>query len=290
MPRSIEEWFEDFNSKLSTSKTETQKLKDHRASIKACLEYNFNMSRFFRSGSIGNWTNVSWCSDTDYFAWIPWNKLSTNSAISLRRIKEALKARFPSTSVCVDSPWVVVDFWTLASERTEIIPAHYLEERSGGNVYDIPDKNEGWMKSSPQASNTYVKEVNDKLAFKVKPLIRFVKAWKYYRNVPISSYYLEMLITKYADKEDAIVYLIDLKHIFKLMIDSSLARIINPTWIGGYITPCTSETKKDDALSKIDTAYTRICNAYTEESKGNVSNAFEWLDLLYNKKFPWYYN
>ena len=52
---------------------------------------------------------------------------------------------------------------------------------------------------------------NNRLRKKLKPLIRFVKTWKYYCNVPISSFYLELRVTKWMESEDTIVYDIDLK-------------------------------------------------------------------------------
>lgn len=248
------------------------------------------MNRFFRSGSIGNWTNISNYSDTDYFAWIPWNKLNTNSSTSLREIKEALQKRFPNTNIYVDNPSVVVEFWTVASENTEIIPADYLKTEYGVNIYDISDKNNSWMEASPTASNDYITKINSNLSSKVKPLIRFVKAWKYYNNVPISSYYLEMKVAKYAENESAIFYLIDLSRVLKLLIDSWLSDIVNPTGIWGYIKPCISDVKKNEALSKLNTMYSRICNAIDEENQWKTREAFSCLDLAYNGKFPSYYN
>ena len=55
---------------------------------------------------------------------------------------------------------------------------------------------------------------------KVKPLIRFIKAWKYYRDVPISSFYLEMRVAKYAEEEETIVYDIDIKRVLVLLRDN----------------------------------------------------------------------
>ncbi|PIX81674.1 MAG: hypothetical protein COZ34_02045 [Candidatus Pacebacteria bacterium CG_4_10_14_3_um_filter_34_15] len=61
MPRTIEEGFRDFHDNLKIVKTESESVKNHRASIKACMESNFSMNRFFRTGSIGigNGTNIN---------------------------------------------------------------------------------------------------------------------------------------------------------------------------------------------------------------------------------------
>jgi hypothetical protein len=111
-----------------------------------------------------------------------------------------LISRFPYTGVRVSCPTVVVPFGTTASERTEIIPADCVGDRNGYKVYDIADCAEGWQKASPDAHNSYVRAVDDR-AGKVKPLIRFLKAWKWFRDVPISSFYLELRVAKYASQE-----------------------------------------------------------------------------------------
>jgi len=289
MPRTIEEGFRDFHDHLKIIKTESEAVKSHRASIEACLKSNFGMNRFFRTGSIGNGTNVNGYSDTDYFAGIPRENLKNSSTTSLRVIKEALKKRFPNTLIYVDSPAVVIDFGDVASETTEIIPADYLKTEKGVNIYDIPDNSDSWMESSPKANNDYVTKINSDLSFKVKPLIRFIKAWKFYNNVPISSFYLEMRVAKYASQEKSIVYSIDIKSILAHLIAVDLAQMVNPAGVGGYIQACKSEADKKDALSKLNTAYSRAEKARNAESTEKISDAFYWWNLLFNDKFPSYY-
>ena len=87
---------------------------------------------------------------------------------------------------------MVCPFGSLSAETTEIVPADFYKLVDGNNIYEIPDGSGGWMKAGPKAHNQYVADVNKKLKYKVKPLIRFLKAWKYYCNVPISSFYLEI--------------------------------------------------------------------------------------------------
>ncbi|EKE19271.1 MAG: hypothetical protein ACD_9C00068G0003 [uncultured bacterium] len=290
MPRTIEEGFVDFNENLKLLKSESEAIKKHRASIHSCLKNKFGMNRFFKTGSVGNGTNVNGFSDTDYFAGIPTENLKENSASTLTAIKEALQETFPSTkNIRVDSPAVVVPFGTVASEITEIIPADFLKTEDGVNIYDIPDGDGKWMNASPKAHNEYVSKVDKKHGNKVKPLIRFIKAWKYYQNVPISSFYLEMRIAKYADQESIILYSTDVYYIFKNLLDGELSSMIDPVGVSGYIEACASQAKKDDAISKLKTALTRAEKARAAEEKGEIKESFEWWNLLYNEKFPSYY-
>ena len=287
--RTVNQGFTDFLSTLTPSSGESTAAQNHRASIKACLESNFSMTRFFRTGSFGNGTSISGHSDVDYFAEIPASNLKANSTLALREVRDALDNRFPNTGVRVSCPAVVVPFGTDDKESTEVTPADYIEiNEDGYTIYKIPDCSDGWMRSSPDAHNAYVREVNGDLGYKVKPLIRFIKAWKYYRNVPISSFYLELRVTKYAEDESSIDYAEDVKGVFSYLDNIDLVRMRDPMGVSGYISPCPTDAKLEDAKSKLSTALTRAQYACDAEDKGKIEEAFGWWDRLYNYKFPSY--
>ena len=289
MPRNIEQGFSDFHNKLKTSVIETAAAKSHRASTEACLKSNFGLNRFTRIGSFGNGTNINAHSDVDYLVCLPTNSLTQTSTASLVKVRNALDARFPNTGVKVNSPAVVCPFGTYKSEDTEVVVADYIGEENGFKIYEIADGNNGWMKVSPDAHNYYVAEVDKKHGGKVKPLIRFIKAWKYYTDVPIKSFYLEMRVAKYADGESSIVYDIDVKRILAMLRDNELTAIQDPMRVTGYIHPCKTEALKQDALSKLNTAATRAEKAREAESNQDTKTAFDWWRLLYNNNFPTYY-
>ena len=288
--RTVNQGFIEFHRKLTPTSGESEDAQSHRASIKDCLESNFDMTNFFRTGSFGNGTSISRYSDVDYFAVIPTDNLKANSTTTLKEVRDALAARFPKTGVRVSCPAVVVPFGTDAKESTEVTPADFIESNEDGyNIYDIPDCSDGWMRSSPSTHNAYVREVNEGLSYKVKPLIRFIKAWKYYRNVPISSFYLELRVTKYVEGEPSIVYDLDVKRVFSYLDRIELRDMQDPKGISGYISPCSTDTKLEDAKSKLSTALYRAQKAYDARVEGKIKEAFEWWDLLYNYNFPSYY-
>jgi len=289
MPRTVDEGFRDFLTKLTPSSTESQAAKNHRASIAACLTHNFGLKRFVRIGSFGNGTSISGFSDVDYLACLPTDQLTQVSTSSLTKVRNALDARFPHTGVHVSCPAVVVPFGRTAADRTEIVPADYIRESNGYKVYDIADCAGGWMHASPDAHNAYVRAVDEKLGGKVKPLIRFIKAWKCYRDVPITSFYLELRVAKYASGESAIVYDIDVYRVLRQLWDGQLAAMQDPMGVSGYISACKSDALRADALSKLGTAVTRAAKAREAAAQGNIAEAFSWWRLLYNDAFPTYY-
>ncbi|MFQ1921672.1 SMODS domain-containing nucleotidyltransferase [Aeromonas veronii] len=289
MPRTIEQGFNDFHDKIKTSAAETEAARKHRASIEACLKSNFGLNRFTRIGSFGNGTNVSGFSDVDYLTCLPRTALKQSSKSSLSLVRDALDKRFPSTGVRVSTPAVVCPFGSYRTEDTELVVADYISEENGYKVYEIANGDDGWMQISPDAHNDYVAKIDKMHSGRVKPLVRFLKAWKYFRQVPIKSFYLEMRVAKYASEEPSIIYDIDVERILAMLVNNELAAMQDPTGVSGYINPCNTDVLKNDALSKLNTAATRAANARNSEINGDTKTAFYWWSLLYNDKFPSYY-
>ncbi len=289
MAKTVDDGFNIFHTRLTPSSGETEAAKNHRASIEACLKNNFGITRFFRSGSFGNGTSISGYSDVDYFASIPRGNLKENSTYTLNTVRNVLDTRFPNTNVHVNTPAVVVPFGQNRSETTEVIPADFIKkDDSDFYIYEIANRSGGWMQASPDAHNAYVAYANKERNEKVKPLVRFLKAWKYYRDVPISSFYLEMKVAQYALAEKTIIYSIDVRAVLKLLSDNQLTAMQDPMGISGLIYPCESDAKKADALSKIETALTRATNARVAENEKRIGEAFYWWDLVFADKFPAY--
>ncbi len=289
MPRTVDEGFRDFLASLTPSSAETAAAKSHRESISTRLTNDFGMTRFFRIGSFGNGTSISGHSDVDYFAELPTDKLSVRSNYSLQKVRDSLDDRFPNTGVRVNCPAVAVPFGTKSSERHEVVPGDRRESRNGHVVYEIPDCANGWMKSSPEAHKSYVNTINDKFDGKVKPLIRFIKAWKYYRSVPISSFYIELRVAKYCSTQPSIIYQYDLQLALNNLFSSGLASMQDPMEISGLVPACKTDAFKDDALSKLETALSRATKALESAKAGNIADAFSWWRLLYDDNFPSYY-
>lgn len=289
MAWTVQSGFDEFLRRLTPTHTETQAAKNHRASIDQCLRSNFGIISFFRSGSFGNATSISNYSDVDYFAWIPYEESTSNSTSLLTKVYNALNRRFPLSGVYIDSPAIVVPFGTDASETTEVVPAQYKSETQDGvEIFNIANGSGGWLASSPKSHTAYVKLVDEKHNGKVRPLIRFAKAWKYYKSVPIQSFYLELFITNYALTQTAILYLWDLDEIFKQLWEQYLPAIPDPTGVSEHVFPCTTQTELKDARDKILSAHIDAENANKSDKDGDTQRAFYWLRQLYDGKFPAY--
>ena len=288
--RTIDNAFRDFLLELSSSFSEFKVTQSHLASIESCLRDNFGLSRFFRTGSFCNKTSISGYSDVDYFACIYPEKLSKSSGIALNQLCNALARKFSTISVYVDCPAIKIIFGRDGRESMEIVPAQYLQTTENGYfIYAIPDCLNGWRKASPEIYDAYVREVDQSLDGKVKPLIRFIKAWKYYHHVPISSFYLELGVTRYAESKRTIIYDVDIQQFFLYLNKLELCSIHDPMGISGYTIPCSTKVQLINALSKLSKAVSLTEQALEAKEKGNIREAFDWWNLLYNGRFPSYY-
>jgi len=287
--RTIDEGFREFHGALLPTHGGSQAAKSYGSAIKTCLEDNFEITRFFRTGSFGNGTSIRDYSDVDYFACIPRENLEQNSFTTLQEVRKALIERFQDVKISIRPPAVKVCFGTDASASIEIVPADFIErDKNGNHIYKIANSDGGWGRSSPDAHNNYVDEVDRKLGGEVKRLVRLLKAWKYYHKVPICSFYLEIYITKYASQKASIVYSKDVKNIFSLLLHNQLAALRDPESIAGPISPCSSEAQRSDALLRLKTALERAQKAQESEAADNIKEAFKYWNLVFAKKFPEY--
>ena len=290
MGKTIEEGFEKLLEWIVPLLTERNKAVSHRDSVRNCFRNKFNCLSFFETGSFGSKTGVRHFSDTDYFAVCPPENLLGKSSYVLQKVKKALQTTFSRTqSIKINSPAVTILFGKHRSEYLEITPCflHKMSDTPLGKKrsYAIPALDGNWTLSSPQAHNAYVELHDKRLERKLKPLISLVKAWKFYQGVPISSFYLELRITKFFENRKTIDYETDLYGITKKLYDIQLANIQDPMKVSGTISACITGVKKESALSKLTTAYSRASKAYLCRNN-NLDDCFHWWKMFFNGKFP----
>lgn len=290
MATTVNAGFDTLTTWLIPSSADVNAARSHRSSIEAKLSEALGVTNFFGTGSSENSTDVAQYSDVDYFASIPTDHQRNDSAYMLTVLKNTLQERFWATDIHVSTPAVVLNFGSNGSEKVEITPAYYAgrDPVDDFNVYKIPTTGGGWITSSPSVHNKYVTGQNVRLNSKLKPLIRLIKAIAYYNNIQISSFYLELRITKWATSETTIVYSIDVKNMLKHLIDCELAQMQDPMGVSGYIAPTFTDSQRIDALSKFRSAYNRAVYARQYEEANNMALAFEYWDKVFAGRFPAY--
>lgn len=286
MARTVEQGFTKLLANITPTATERSKASSHRASIESKLDDAFGIYRMFETGSFKHGTGVSVYSDVDFFVSLKTTRPQLGSSI-LSGVRSALLQRFPQTYIHVSPPAVVLDFGQ-GYERVEVIPAYFQEKLIDGARFKIPGVTTEWMDSSPEVHVKYVNDCNNKTGVEggAKGLARLAKAWKYYRDVPISSFYLEMRAAAHMNTQSSIIYPMDLAYFLKSLERCGLSDMNDPTGATGRIKACSSPANERDALSKLATATRRAEQALAHDKAGNVDKAFEYWDLLFNDRFP----
>jgi hypothetical protein len=292
MPLTVDDAFNQFLRTLTTSLQETQSAASHRESVEARLKADFSLTAMFRTGSFGAGTNVRGYSDVDYFAVIPVSKLKQDSSVTLAAVASSLRARFPLTSnIRVNGPGVQIPFGDDGAERVEIIPVDETgKTKLGFRQFDMPDELGGWKFSAPESHKAYVDNIHTRLNGKLKQLVRLVKAWKFYRNVPIRSFYLEMRVAALMAAEPVIVYDIDLKNVLRALWNDQLANVPDPRFPddGFVLSACSSSSSRTDALSKLGNAAAWSQQAMEENNANRPGAAIGKWNLVYADRFPKY--
>lgn len=285
MARSVAQGFETFLQRLTPLESERHAAAAHRSSVESSLGQSLNVLILRETGSFHHGTGVRGYSDVDVLASLGEDRPGSSDT-ALNWVKAALSSSFPYTTVRVSRPAVVVEF-AGGAETWEVIPG-FLKTTSPSSVYHIPGAATGWLESAPIAHLDYVNECNTKSGVlgAAKKLARLMKAWKYYRTVPISSFYLEMRAAQYMATQGSFLALWDLCLLLESLESHGLAAMNDPKGLVGRFYPCSSEYRKSDALSRLGTAATRARNALDAHCDGKDDEAFYYLDRLFNGHFP----
>lgn len=267
------QWLEDLNRRFIPNAGQFDVASRHRAAIEARLNVFLGINEMFEIGSLRHGTGVWLYSDADYLVSLkgiqpgsPWTMLN--------KVKRQLEERFPTTTVIIRRPAVVCKF---SGDDVEIVPGY-----PAALGYNIANPADGWMTTYPKDHNRYVNKVNKKHGGAAKKLARLVKIWKYKRDVPISSCYLEMKAAKHMDGETSFIPQHDLYLVLKSMLASGLASMNDPTGLGSRFGACSTEANRIEAMSKLRTAVGRSEKAKDHASLGHDDRAISQLELLFD--------
>jgi predicted nucleotidyltransferase len=284
----VAEAFDVFLGRLTPTEAQRESGASHRATVRAALDARLTVRHFFETGSFSHGTGVRNHSDIDVLVSLGETK-PESSYTALNWIKDILDDRFPLTTVRIRRPAVVVEFGG-GYETWEVIPG-FLTTRGGSNqlVYDIPGPSAGaaYIDSAPKEHLAYVNGCNETPSHgDAKALTRLIKAWKYFGDVPISSFYLEMRCAQHVATQTTYVHVWDVCQVLEKLAGHELAPMNDPSESTGRIHACSSDAMRDRALSELSTAAVRARKALDAYKDDQYERAFGYLDLVFAGKFP----
>ncbi|MFV2178319.1 nucleotidyltransferase [Actinomadura sp. LOL_016] len=149
-------------------------------------------------GSYGRHTAIRGVSDLDMIYILPASLRSSYSSETgprrmLTRVKDVLKARYPSTEIRVDQCVVRVQF-TSNKFKFEVQPAF---ENADGS-FDYPDTLvQDWKVTKPRAEISATKACSDRTSRNMRHLARMARAWKNANGVNIGGLLIDTLVYRF---------------------------------------------------------------------------------------------
>jgi hypothetical protein len=238
MARTVAQGFEAFLSRLTPTSAQREAGAGHRASLTQALESRLAVARILETGSFNHGTGIRGHSDVDALVSLGADRPGS-SITALNWVKDALNARFPLTPVKIRRPAVVAEFGA-GFETWEVIPG-FITGRGGTNqfVYDVPRRRPVEAGLTPRREHlAYVNEANKNPSKgDAKALARLLKAWKYYRRVPICSFYLEMRAAQHVRRVSTNIHVWDLCEVLESLDAHQLSAMKDPMGAPGASGP-----------------------------------------------------
>ena len=231
-------------------------------------------------GSWGKFTRIRPPRDVDVLFMLPpsvYNRfeMRTGNRQSqlLQEVKGVLESSFPNTAIKGDGPVVKVPF---SSYNVELIPAFKLT--SGKYYVCMTDKGGYYKTADYKAESKIIRDSNETSNNKTRHLIRMMKCWQGYCDVPIKSFWIELLVVdflktwKHKDKS---------MHYYDWMVRDFLKYLEGETNSTVYA-PGTGEAMNlgNQWLSKASTARRRAEKACENESEDPDTAGEEWQKIF----------
>lgn len=201
---SISEDFKTFldNIKIDNAETISSRYGEVTAALnKAFRDTESKTANSLQVGSYGRWTAIKGISDLDMIYVMPAAKWETykdgGQYELLRDAKDAIKRRYPTTTVKVDRLVVRVLYQDF---HIEMMPAFKLTDGS----YKYPDTANGgaWKITKPQAELDEMREANERKNRNLRRLCKMTRAWKNKHGVVMGGLLIDTLAYNFLESTD----------------------------------------------------------------------------------------
>jgi len=288
----LRERFQRVLQRLDYSQIDRAKLELHRSTVQRRLLITFSTNRILPIGSTQRGTAIPQSSDLDLllilqFKELRWGGELVRSSTVLDNVRKTLQVRYRNTSIGRDGQAVAVDFGD-GERPIEVVPGAFLGLGEGAPRYLIPDRNDGWIQTSPDSHNKFIALADWRSGGKLKSVAKLAKYWRWCRTpeVPLSSFHIELLLAQNAICVGAKSHGQCLYELFKLLSDRQCRSLQDPCGISGLIPAAGTEAKRARAYATVTDSTEHAVRALAAERIGRTADAiFQW-NCVFNGWFP----
>jgi hypothetical protein len=205
----------------------------------------------------------------------------------LDNFKRELEGRFPNTKVCRDVNAVVVEF---KDSKVDVVPAFFAGVTDKNwPLYSIPDGAGGWLNTSPELHNSYLRQEDDKSGGKISGAGRLIKFWRECRSprVPISSFQIEMVLATEGICRGVKSYANCVTEVLQSLANRDCRGLQDPMAVSGSVPCVKTESQREAALASVKYARDHAKAALYADSRSDLTETRRRWDIVFNGKFPW---
>lgn len=167
----------------------------------------------------------------------------------------------------------------------DIVPAFYTDT----GYYLIPDGSGEWKATDPRIDQNRSTTINQKHNGKILQLIRTIKYWNNYAQMPtIPSYLLENIVLNFFDYKDEISIFIDINIMdFWFYLKTAIYNSVNDPKSFQTDLNYLSYDEKVKVSKKTESIYDKACEAFEAETKDkNQEKAINKWRIIFGDNFP----
>jgi hypothetical protein len=203
----VRQRFRQFLDNLALTDSQRQDGETKQAGIRNCLNryyygYAADSANGLLIGSWGKGTQIRPPRDVDLIFLLPaevyWRldkRFGNKQSQLLQEVKAALALTYPQTTMRQDGQVVIVPFNSMA---IEVVPGFRCED---GSIIVCDTNNGGrYITSTSEAEERDVSLSDSAWVGNTRALVRMMKQWQDFRNVPLKSFKIERLVVEFMAK------------------------------------------------------------------------------------------
>lgn len=288
----LQNLFEEFNGKISLTKSKSESLKKSRDALRSDIKKWFSdkgkkQPQFCWQGSYAMKTVVNPIGEKDYDlddgVYIQgyeeqeideWISATTVHSWIKDAVKDRTKIDVIDKNTCVRVPYALgyhID-----------LPIYICKD----DVAYLAHKSSGWTESDPKAFKDWFieKVVSNEYGEQLRSVVKYLKAWRDYKDVPLKGIEITILASnnfdKYIDRDDKSIRNTVENIISVLENDFACVKPVAP---GEDLFDGTNESKKTSIISGLKSLKKNLDKAIEEEDEKKAS---EYLRKSFGGRFP----
>lgn len=266
--------------------------RSHAMSVRTRLGKTFALHSAKKIGSHARQTAIHRFSDLDFMVVFRkeefiWGGRLVSSDTILNKLVTDLGDRYPSTYVRRDVLAASLVFGS-SGQSLDVVPAMFLGFTGARPVFQIPDGQGGWLRTSPETHDRHFEIHQERSGNRLRKVSQLLKWWKHARTqpLPIRSFYIDMLLcTGGLGAPVGKTYGGCLEDFFEYLVATECRALLDPCVIAGEISPNDTFAQRETLYRAASFALVHARAASLAEKRRDFPEANRQWDLVFNGNY-----